>query len=103
MRSSVQKIGKSASKRSLEPLEKGGLSTDELRQLHKESERDLKKISHLEKELSHYKRLCQRQKSKIEEYRAMEIEFHKLSANFAKSEQIRKQQKRIIETLKPKS
>lgn len=50
-----------------------GLSGEDMRELELENAKDARKISNLEKEVNHYKRLCRRQEEKLEEYRVMEI------------------------------
>ena len=59
-------------------------------------------MNNLEKEVTHYKRLARKYKEQLEDYRIMEIEFKELKKNFAKSELIRTQQKKVIESLKNK-
>ena len=52
--------------------------------------------------MAHYKRLAKKYKEQLDEYRVMEMELKELRKNFAKSELIRTQQKKVIETLKIK-
>jgi hypothetical protein len=58
--------------------------------------RDLKRMSNLEREAAHYKRLAKKYKEQLDDYRVMEIELKELRKNFAKSELIRTQQKKVI-------
>ena len=62
----------------------------------------MKKISNLERQLQHYKRLAKKYKEELDDYKVMEIEHRELKKNFAKSELIRGQQKKIIQSLKSK-
>ena len=72
----------------------------DLKQYEIENAKENRKILNLEKEVLHYKRLCEKQKQKLEQYRVMEIEYKKLQNNFSKSEKVRKQQKKIIDSLR---
>ena len=62
----------------------------------------MKRVSNLERELQHYKRLSKKYKDELEGFKVMEIEYRELKKNFTKSETIRNQQKKIIESLKSK-
>jgi hypothetical protein len=65
-----------------------------------EEKKQLKRIENLEKELGHFKRLTKRYETEISDYKLMEIQFKKMESQFRKSEQIRIEQKKIIESLK---
>jgi hypothetical protein len=68
-----------------------------------EEKKYLKKIYNLEKELEHYKRLTKKYETQLSDYKLMEIQFKKMESQFRKSEQIRIEQKKIIENLRNKA